>query len=284
MTIGYFNGEFISTDDSVIPIDERGHQFGDGVYEVIRTYNGIPFKLEEHLDRLEMSMKAIQLPQSANTEREHLRFIIYQGIEKSQLQNADVYIQITRGIATRQHLFPNVPASVSMTVRSSKFSANNIHDRVMTAMLHEDERWKNCYIKSLNLLPNILAKQTATDAGFGEAILIRDHYISEGTSSNVFIVKEETLYTPPLSHHILAGVTRKTILDLASSLSIPCEETEITPEDVKNADEVFITSTTLEVTPIIKVDDQMISHGQPGKITTKIFNSFLNEAKCTSTF
>ncbi|MFD2444772.1 D-amino-acid transaminase [Bacillus sp. CGMCC 1.16607] len=270
MSIGYFNGKFIALDERVIPIDERGHQFGDGVYEVIRFYNGKPFMLEEHLDRLINSSKAIKLPITDSID--DFTKLINEAVEKSQLKDCNVYLQITRGIATRQHLFPNAPVSIAMTVRPAKPISEEIREKGETAIFHEDERWANCYIKSLNLLPNILAKQTAFEAGCFEAILVRDGFITEGTSSNVFIIKNGRIITTPLSKHILPGITRIAVKNILEALKFDFVEKHFTQDELLESDEVFITSTTSEVLPIVKVNDQPIGNGKPGEQTKQIYN------------
>jgi D-alanine transaminase len=273
MSIGYINGKFVSLEDLVIPIDERGHQFGDGVYEVIRVYSGKPFMLEEHIDRLMISCQAIRLPFTHN--KDDFKELIMLAIEKSQLKDCNVYLQITRGISTRQHLFPDVPVSISMTVRPASPISQEVREKGQTAIFHDDERWANCYIKSLNLLPNILAKQTAYEAGCYEAILVRDRFVTEGTSSNVFIVKDGKIFSTPLSKHILHGITRMAVKKCAERLNLEFIEKHFTPEELGVADEVFITSTTSEVMPIVKVNDQPIRDGKPGEITKRLHQQFL---------
>jgi len=268
MTIGYFNGEFIPVEQLVIPIDERGHQFGDGVYEVIRVYDGKFFMLKEHIERLFKSAQAIRL--QGDQSIEEIQQLIHAAVEKSGLADCDVYIQITRGVATRKHLFPDVPVSISMTIRPMKPTSDAVREKGMKAIFHEDERWANCYIKSLNLLPNILAKQTAQDAGCYEAILVKDGFVTEGTSSNVYIISDNTIYTTPLSKHILAGITRMAVKELASSLGVPFVEKQVTTEELLQADEVFITSTTNEVMPIVNVDGKNIKDGSAGEMTLKL--------------
>jgi D-alanine transaminase len=275
MSIGYINGKFISLDELVIPLDERGHQFGDGVYEVIRVYNGIPFMLKEHLERLVISSKAIKLPITETVD--DFKRLIIEAVERSQLKDCNVYLQITRGIAVRQHLFPDVPVSITMTVRPTKALSEEVRQKGESAIFHEDERWANCYIKSLNLLPNILAKQTASESGCFEAILLRNGYVTEGTSSNVFIVKGTKVYTTPLSKHILHGITRLAVSNITQILKIELIENNFTKEELLEADEVFITSTTSEVLPIVRVDDQEIGNGIPGEMTKRIYQQFMKE-------
>ncbi|PLR79760.1 D-amino-acid transaminase [Bacillus canaveralius] len=272
MEIGYFNGKFISLEDAVIPIDERGHQFGDGVYEVIRVYNGKPFMMDEHLQRLIKSAEAIKLPLTDGIEE--LRSLINEGITKAGLADCSVYLQVTRGIAARLHLFPDVPVSISMTIRPAKALPIEMREKGANAIILEDERWSNCYIKSLNLLPNILAKQIASEADCFEAILVRDGVVTEGTSSNVFYVKDQNIYTAPLTRHILPGITRIVVKEISKALYIPFNEEHFAPGKLTQADEVFITSTTSEVLPIVKIDGQAIGTGEPGEITTRIYEQF----------
>ncbi|MFK9093086.1 D-amino-acid transaminase [Bacillus salipaludis] len=272
MSIGYFNGDYIQLDQAVVPIDERGHQFGDGVYEVIRVYDGKPFMLDEHLRRLITSARAIKL--QVEQSEEHFKALILEAVQKSNLLDCDVYLQITRGIAVRKHLFPEAPLSVSMTVRPMRVIEDSVRENGVTAMFHTDERWANCYIKSLNLLPNILAKQTAQDRGCFEAILVKDGYVTEGTSSNVYILKDGTVYTTPLSKQILSGVTRMAVEKVTHSLGIPFIEKMFTPDELLGADEVFMTSTSSEILPIVKVDEKDINQGNAGELTLKMHKKF----------
>lgn len=273
MSIGYANGRYVQLDEAVIPIDERGHQFGDGVYEVIRAYNGKPFMLDQHIQRLINSAKAIRLP--IDRDENGYKSPVLEAIHKSKLKDCDIYLQITRGIAARKHLFPDAPVSTTMTVKPMRVIGNNVREDGVKAILHEDERWKNCYIKSLNLLPNILAKQAAHDVGCFEAIMVRDGNVSEGTSSNVYIVNDNAIYTTPLSKQILPGITRMAVNEISHSLGIDFVERYFTPEEMLEADEVFITSTTSEVLSISNLDGKKIGNGKAGKVALKIFEKFM---------
>lgn len=270
MISAYFNGKFVEPNESVIPIDERGHQFGDGVYEVIRIYEGKPFMMDEHLERLYQSADAIKLRIDLN--REAFKNAMLEMIQRSGLMSLDLYVQVTRGMAPRNHLFPECPVSVSMTAKP--FRSIPVGDKGASVLFHPDERWANCYIKSLNLLPNILAKQAAYEKGYLEAILVRDGKVTEGTSSNVYIVKDSSIITTPLSKHILSGITRMAVKNLAEHLSIPFVEKQFTPDEMIRADEVFMTSTTLEITPIICVDNNQINDGTPGSVTKALKEQF----------
>ncbi|USG67010.1 D-amino-acid transaminase [Brevibacillus ruminantium] len=265
MSVAYFNGRFVDSRDPVVPIDERGHQFGDGVYEVIRIYNNKPFMLEEHLDRLYMSAEAIALP--FREARESFKAVIFELISRSNLTDLDVYVQITRGMAARNHLFPDCPVSISMTAKPFRSISAELREKGAKTILHPDERWTNCYIKSLNLLPNILAKQKAHEQGCLEAILHRDGKITEGTSSNVFVVKGGRVQTTPLSRHILAGITRMAVQRVAAELGVDFQEKYVDLQELYEADELFITSTTSEIMPVVQVDGKTIGIGEPGPVT-----------------
>lgn len=274
MVIVYANGQWVNENDAVIPVDERGHQFGDGVYEVTRIYEGKPFMMREHVERLVKSAESIRMDLGMTVEE--VESLMMEAVERSGEKNCDVYIQITRGIAKRGHLFPkDIKPSITMTVRPMEVIAMEERLAGKTAIFHEDERWKNCYIKSLNLLPNILAKQVANDAGAYEAILIRDGYVTEGTSSNIFIVQNGELVTRPLSNYILAGITRMRVEQLAEQLNIPFVEREFTKEDVLEAEEVFMTSTTNEVLPLVEIDGTTIGSGVAGPVTERVAKQFL---------
>ncbi|MFL0364712.1 D-amino-acid transaminase [Pseudobacillus sp. 179-B 2D1 NHS] len=277
MALAYFNGKIVGVDDPVIPIDERGHQFGDGVYEVIRFYQGKPFMMKEHLDRLYMSAKAIKL--EIGKEPDELEALILQLVEKSGLAQADLYIQATRGIAPRNHLFPKCPASISMTVKPARELSESMRREGVKVAVLPDERWQNCYIKSLNLLPNILAKQEAFEQGCFEAVLVRDGRITEGSSTNVFIVKDGKIQTTPLSNRILAGITRLAVKEAAEELRVPFVEKDFTPEELYQADEVFLTSTTSEVLAVTVADGREIGNGRPGSITGRLHECFQQKTK-----
>lgn len=275
MEIGFINGDFVHITSPVIPIQERGHQFGDGVYEVIRVYNGIPFLLAEHLDRLDRSAREIKL--SIPYAQEEIERIVIEGIRRSELQDAEVYIQVTRGIAPRNHLFPDAPPSFTMTVRPVRNVPHSFYETGVSVYTMEDIRWKYCYIKSLNLLPNIMAKQAATDKGGYEAIFMKDNNIMEGSSTNVFVVKNNVIYTTPTIQGILAGITRHKILQLANDLNIEVVEDFYSEEFLKQADEVFITSTIIEVLPVSKIDNEKIEGDVPGKVTKSLHEAYKRE-------
>jgi len=264
--VAFVNGRFLPAQEATVSIDDRGFQFGDGVYEVIRTYRGAPFELAAHLGRLERSAKELNLLQPYS-RAQWLRWI-QQGISQAGYQEAKIYIQLTRGVAPRDHAFPlnPVPTAV-MTIRElHPVAVQTRHDGV-TACTCDDLRWGRCDIKSLNLLANVLAREEAKKAGVFEAILVKDGEVTEGSISNVMSVHAGTITTAPEGPRILSGVTRTLVLGLAEKEEIPVEERFITVESLYSADEVFLTGTTLEVLGVIEIDGRTIGSGRPGPIT-----------------
>jgi D-alanine transaminase len=270
MEIAYYGGQFIDINDKVVPIQERGHQFGDGVYEVIRVYSGKPFMMEEHLDRLENSAKEILLTMPLT--REDLIDIAEEGLQRSELKEAEIYIQITRGIAPRNHAFPDVPAQFAMTIREARQVTSEKRAYGASVTLLEDERWANCFIKSLNLLPNVIAKQKAVTGGHDEAILVRDGIVTEGSSSNVFVIKDGTIYTTPATKRILHGITRAAVMACAQRLGMTVVEKDMDVDFFLDADEAFFTSTSVEVMPISKIDHHTLPSDRP--VTSKLYEAY----------
>lgn len=276
MVVFYANGEWVEETTPVIPVDERGHQFGDGIYEVVRVYDGVPFMLKEHIDRLFMSAQAIQI--NMPWTKEEITSLMEEGVTRANENNCAIYLQVTRGIALRHHLFPqNVQPSITMTVRPVTMTPIEERKKGKRAIFLPDERWANCYIKSLNLLPNILAKQEAVNRGADEAIFIRDSYMTEGTASNTYIVQDGAIVTTPISKRILYGITRMRVEQIAAALHLPFVERHVTKEEVLAADEVFYTSSTIEIMPIVEIEGKQIGNGQMGPVVTRLFDSFFEQ-------
>ena len=264
--IAFINGRFLPWRDATVSIDDRGFQFGDGVYEVIRTYRGSPFELEAHLDRLTRSAEQLRLSQPYS--RRQWRQWIEQGISQAGYQEAKVYIQITRGVAPRDHAFPSSGTpTVVMTVRELHPLSSDMRRAGVTACTTEDLRWGRCDIKSLNLLGNVLAREEAKKAGVFEAILVKDGLVTEGSLSNVMAVRAGVVVTAPEGPKILSGVTRTVVLGLAAKEEIPVEERFLSVDALYSADEVFLTGTTIEVLGVVRIDGKPIGAGQPGPIT-----------------
>ena len=269
MITTFFNGKFIEENELVLPIEERGHNFGDGIYDVIRIHEGAPFYFEEHLDRIFMSAEAIRL--EIGYDRPAFRALLLDIIKKNGGSNLDLYLQVTRGIAKRNHTFPDCPSSLSVIVRPSNPSFGSQKNG---AMFHPDERWSNCYIKSLNLLPNILANQLAHEKGLIEAILHKDGFVTEGTRTSVMMVKNGEIWATPLSKQILSSITRMAAKEAAQKVGIPFVEKKFTPQELLDADEIFLAGTLSEILPIHQVEDTLINQGKTGEITAKLQESF----------
>ncbi len=271
--IGFLNGGFMPLAEAMVPVEDRGYQFGDGVYEVIRTYRGVPFYLEAHLARLERSAKAIQLTVSYQA-REWTEYIA-RGIRLGGYAESKIYIQLTRGVAPRDHVFPAaVRPTVVMTIREMRPLERALRAEGVEVVTGEDLRWGRCDIKSVNLLPNVMARQRAKEAGAFEALFVRDGKVTEGAVSNVMLVRGGTVVTAPEGPHILSGVTRGIVLSLARKEGVPVEERDIRLEELRRADEVFLTGTTVEVLPVVRVDGVLVGSGKPGPLTARLSARF----------
>lgn len=271
-----FNGEIIESGDAKIDIEDRGYQFGDGVYEVIRVYNGKMFALNGHLDRLFRSTESIGI--SLTYSKEQLTRMFQTLIGRNNLELGTIYMQVTRGVAPRTHAFPggNVTPSLVAYTNKKERPVSKLKSGV-NAILADDIRWLRCDIKSLNLLGNVLAKQKAVEHGCYEAIQHRGEEVTEGSSSNIFIVKNGIVITHASNQYILKGITKDVVLQLCAGNHLPLEERTFTLSELQQADEVFLTSTTSEVIPIIKVDEVQISGGAPGPITKQLQGLFTAE-------
>lgn len=268
------NGEIVNREQAKIDIEDRAFQFGDGIYEVIRVYNGKLYQLDEHLIRLKRSADEIHL--SLPFTLEDFSRKIKQLTQDNQLEDGIVYTQVSRGAAPRYHGFPSAdvrPQFVAYTRAMPRPEANL--KQGIKALLVEDIRWLRCDIKSLNLLPNVIAKQQAGEAGAFEAIQHRGDTVTEGSSSNVFMIKEGILYTHPATSLILNGITRTTVIELCGKLGFTIREEAFSVEQLLAAEEVFITSTTSEITPVVQINGQQIGSGTPGPITVQLQQSFV---------
>lgn len=269
MSTAYLNGEFIPlTEARISPLD-RGFLFGDGVYEVTPVYQGQCFCLDEHFLRLEQSLKGIQLPMPLS--RRELSSIFQRLIDENGLDQS-LYLQITRGPEeTRNHVFPEMmkPTVFAMSLPRAKVKTDGI--KAITA---KDNRWKYCYIKSINLLPNILQRQEAEMQGAQETIFIRDGFMTEGSSSNIFLVLNGTIVTPPNEDGILPGITRNQLIELAKTHNIPIEVRDVPESDLTQADEIWASSVTKEITPITHLNNQPVGLGKPGPVWQTMYNYY----------
>jgi D-alanine transaminase len=271
--VGFLNGAFMPLDDVKVSIEDRGFQFGDGVYEVVRTYGGVPFQLDAHLERLERSARAIHLSMPGRSMG--WKDWVLEGIKRSGYSECKVYLQVTRGTAPRDHLFPSgVAPTIVMSVREMRALDPALRRRGVAVVTMEDLRWGRCDIKSIALLPNVLARQHASEAGAFEAVLVRQGMVTEGAVSNVMIVRDGRVITPPEGAHILSGVTRQLVVDQAREAGIPVEERSIGLDEFRQAEEVFLTGTTVEVLSVVRIDDATVGSGYPGRLTERLSSLF----------
>ena len=272
--VAYVNGTFLPIDEATISIEDRGFQFADGVYEVGSTYGGRPYAMGAHMERLQRSLHEIRIEFDVSG----LPAVVQQGIERAGFDEALVYLQITRGAAPRHHEFPerSPQPTVVMTVKQLYRPDPTLHERGVSVITTPDLRWKRCDIKSIALLPNILAKQLAHEAGAYEAILVDDgERVTEGSSTSSFRVTGGVVFTSPAGAHILLSITRGVLIDLIHGLGIELLEEFSTVEQYRTADEVFLAGTTTEAMPVIRVDDMQIGDGTPGPITRRIREAFV---------
>ncbi|MRG87052.1 D-amino-acid transaminase [Salinibacillus xinjiangensis] len=267
------NQDFKVRNDAKTDIEDRGYTFGDGVYEVIRVYNGKFFMLDEHLQRLQFSLNEIAI--SYDVESEKLQERLEQLLEQNNVVDGAIYLQITRGIAARNHPYPkkSTPELYAYPIPVSRPLEAQQNGIGMT--LVQDMRWLRCDIKSLNLLWNVMAKQKAHEQGYKEALFYRDeNHVTEGSSSNFFGVKDGKVITHPANNYILNGITRIAILRLCEQLQIPVEERELTLAELEELDEAFIASTTSEVTPVVNIDEHKFNDGTIGEVTKRLQDGF----------
>ena len=276
--VAFINGAFVPLAEAKVSIEDRGFQFGDGVYEVIRTYNGRPFALETHLARLDRSAKALDLTQPYSSVEWAAH--VLEAIRRAAYPEAKIYIQVTRGVAPRDHAYSaEATPTVVMTVREFHPLARSIQAAGVEAMTVEDIRWGRCDIKSVNLLANVLARQQVKQAQVFEAILVRAGLVTEGAISNVMVVHGGVVVTAPEGPRILSGVTRAVVLNLALSEGVPVQERFASQSDLYDADEVFLTGTTVEVLAVVRIDGKVIGNGRPGPIAQRLAASFTNRVE-----
>lgn len=264
--MGFVNGRFLPLADAAVSVEDRGFQLGDGIYEVIRTYRGTPFRLEAHLERLERSARAIHLGLPYGVDE--WTGYIEEGVDRAGYREAKIYLQVTRGVAPRDHQIPEgLGPTAVMTIREMKELDPRHREEGVGVVTLEDMRWGRCDIKTIDLLPNVLAKRHARDAGAFETVFVREGQVAEGAVANVMIVQAGRLVTPPEGPRILSGVTRSVVLEVARKEGLPVEERPVAVQELRAAAEVFLTGTTVEVLPVVRVDDGVIATGRPGDLT-----------------
>jgi D-alanine transaminase len=268
--LAYLNGKYCSLNQATISIEDRGFQFADGVYEVLMFRGDEPLLLEDHMRRLANSCREIKL--DIDLQQLKLEEVIREGVRRAGFERTSVYIQVTRGPASRNHIYPpRSSPTVVMTFKCHEAMPKDLYEKGVSVITMTDFRWHRCDIKATMLLPNVLAKNEALAGGHYDTIFVGpDGDVREATSANVFLIRQERLVTRQKDHAILPGVTRKLLLACAEDIALPTAEAVFKLDDLLAADEVFLTSTTVGALPVVCVDGQPIGGGKPGPWTAKL--------------
>ena len=279
----YVNGRYLPHADAAVHIEDRGYQFADGVYEVCEVARGFIVDMTRHLDRLDRSLRELRIDWPM--ARKALVVVMREIIRRNRVVNGMVYLQVTRGVAPRDHAFPTgVPSAIVVTAkRADPAMAKTRSETGVKVITVPENRWERVDIKSVGLLPNVMAKQKAREAGAQEAWFIDpDGTVKEGASTNAWIVtKDGSLVTRPADHGILRGITRTTVIDVAAKLGLKVEERAFTVEEAKAAREAFITAATTLVMPVVAIDGAPVANGHPGSFALSLRGAFFDIAEKT---
>jgi D-alanine transaminase len=279
MEISYFNGKFLPKNEIAISPDDRGFLFADGVYEVVRWYEGFFYDMSSHIARLKRSLRELRINYA---EADLFLSIAMDLIKLNRLENqpAMVYLQVTRGAAKRTHFFPQPEVGSTVYANAWGFVPDNkSKESGIKVMLKEDIRWSRCDIKSIALLANTISFQEAWESGLKECIFIRNGIITEGSHSNIFVIIDGTLFTHPESNYVLSGITRKNILRIAQELGVNIREEAVKENRIRFIQEAFITNTSAEVIPVTELGGNTLGDGVPGPVTRLISDKFDAEIK-----
>jgi D-alanine transaminase len=269
----FLNGKFLPIEEARVPVLDRGFIFGDGVYELIPVYSRAPFRMDEHLARLEKSLGAVRIKNPY--PREKWREIIVQLIAKQPWNDQGVYLQVTRGVAKRDHAFPaGVEPTVFMMCNPLVNPPKELVDKGAAAVSAVDYRWHRCDIKSISLIGNCLLRQASADVGAAETILFRDGKLTEASASNVFVARDGVLLSPPKSNLILPGITYDVVVEIAQATKIALEFRDVTEAEVRAADEVWVTSSSKEILAIVTLDGKPVGSGKPGPLFRKAWQGY----------
>ena len=278
--VAYVNGRYLRHAEAQVHVEDRGYQFSDGVYEVILIKNGKMIDEEQHLERLKKSLSSLEI--NPPMKRAPMRYVMKELIKRNKFRNGIVYIQITRGVAAREHSFPKYskPALV-MTARRIATKTNDEIEAGVKVITIDDIRWKRCDIKSTSLLPNVLGKQTARRQGAYEAWMVdASGFVTEGTSTNAWIVTSDgKLITAELGSNILSGITRDTFIKIIHELNYKLDERQFSVEEAKNAREAFFTSSTSFLTPVSEIDGVVVGNGRAGSVSMELIKAYDNYMK-----
>ncbi len=268
----YLNGEVMPTFEAGVEVNDRGFLFGDGAYEVIRAPGGQPYQWREHMERLRATLKGLEIT-GADADGDVLHEVAVRLLRENGHDTGDatIYVQVTRGAAPRTHWYPDPPVTPTVFVSTATFRVpTETRTRGATAILVPDQRWARCDLKTLNLLPNGMAKQRAHEVGAFEAIFHRGGFVTEGANTSVFAVFEGVIHTHPLTPAVLPGITRATVLRFARQLTLPVRERPIAVARLMEASEVFLSGTTTDVQPIVALDGEPVGLGVPGPMATAL--------------
>ena len=278
MSTVYLNGEYLPKEKAFISVDDRGFLFGDGIYEVTAAYRGNLFRFPRHVARMNRGLAALRIAfDPAGVEEIHRRLLAENGLKEAAVSY--VYLQITRGVAKRTHKFPDPAPTPTLYLFAGEYSRppRERWEQGYKAVTVNDVRWARRDLKTIQLLPNVLAAQAPTDFGVDEIVFVDDGMAIEGSHNNFFMVFGNTVVTHPLSNQILPGITREVVLELAGKLGYPVEERPVTVEEMHKADEAFHSGTLSEVKPCIEVDGKPVGNGKVGPVTRALFDAFLAE-------
>lgn len=276
MPVVYLNGAYLPSDEASISVDDRGFLFADGVYEVTAAYRGRLFRMDRHIERMRQGLAELAIDYDlGGFEEMHERLIRENGLEAEE--TSIVYVQVTRGAAPRSHAFPTPAATPTVYAYAKAFARPSAErwESGYSAVTVPDRRWARVDIKTIALLPNVLAQQAAIDAGVDDAIFVKDGVAIEGAHSNLFAVFDGTVVTYPKSHLILPGITRGFVLELCDSLGIPVELRAVSVEELGRADEVFFSGTTTEVKPTVEIDGRPVGTGAVGPVARRLQEAFV---------
>ncbi|MEQ1882056.1 MAG: D-amino acid aminotransferase [Burkholderiales bacterium] len=269
----YLNGQFMPLEEARIPVLDRGFIFGDGVYELIPVYSRRPFRLAEHLRRLQHSLEGVRI-NNPHSEGDWSA-LIHRLVELNPHEDQSLYLQVTRGVAKRDHAFPKGvgPTVYMMSTALSTPSLEQVQNGV-GGITATDNRWLRCDIKAISLLPNVLLRQLAVDAGCVETVLLRDGYLTEGAASNVFAICEGRILAPPKDHLMLPGITYDVVLELAAANGFAHEVRKIAERELRSAQEIWLTSSTREVLALTRLDGQPVGNGTPGALFQRMYGFY----------
>ena len=276
MGLVYLNGEFKPIEEASINVLDRGFIFGDGIYEVIPIFNRKIFRFSEHMMRLENSLREIYM--SNPLKENEWRDVFHKLIDSLEQANQSIYVQITRGVSRRDHDI-GIADKPTIFAMSRPLEANSFSSGIK-AITHEDIRWQLCNIKAITLLPSVLLRHKAKEQEARETILIRNKYVTEGAASNVFVCVDDKIITPPKTSHVLAGITRDLIVEILMQNNLPIVEGSIRESKLLSASEIWVTSSTWEIVPVVELDNKLVSSGMPGPLwrqANKLYQDFKND-------